>query len=70
MFGWWLLLRVRQRLHGDDGRGGGINGVMAFHDPTVKNAQRTLTMIVALLAILLIGIALLCRRTDRRDGSG
>ncbi|HEX5236303.1 MAG TPA: APC family permease [Silvibacterium sp.] len=37
------------------------NGVMAFRDPTVKNARRTLTIIVVLLAILLIGIALLCR---------
>jgi hypothetical protein len=34
---------------------------MAFRDPTVKNAQRTLTIIVVLLAILLIGIALLCK---------
>jgi hypothetical protein len=37
------------------------NGVMAFRDPTVKNAQRSLTIIVAVLAILLAGIALLCR---------
>jgi hypothetical protein len=37
------------------------NGVMAFRDPTRKNAKITLTIIIALLAILLIGIALLCR---------
>jgi amino acid transporter len=37
------------------------NGVMAFRDPTVKNAQKTLTTIIALLILLLAGIALLCR---------
>ncbi|AXC10932.1 Amino acid permease [Acidisarcina polymorpha] len=37
------------------------NGVMAFRDPTVKNAQKTLTYIIALLIILLAGIAFLCR---------
>jgi hypothetical protein len=36
------------------------NGVGAFKDPTVKNAHRTLTMIVAILAGLLGGIAYLC----------
>jgi len=35
--------------------------VMAFRDPTRKNAKITLTIIIALLAILLLGIALLCR---------
>ena len=37
------------------------NGVMAFRDPTRKNAKITLTIIIVLLAILLLGIALLCR---------
>ena len=37
------------------------NGVMAFREPTRKNAKPTLTIIIALLAILLAGIALLCR---------
>jgi amino acid transporter len=37
------------------------NGVMAFREPTQKNAKRTLTIIVTLLAIFLAGIALLCR---------
>jgi hypothetical protein len=37
------------------------NGVMAFRDPTVKNAQKTLTIIIALLIIMLAGIAFLCR---------
>jgi amino acid transporter len=37
------------------------NGVMAFRDDARKNAKTALTIIIALLAILLIGIALLCR---------
>jgi amino acid transporter len=37
------------------------NGVMAFRDDTRRNAKITLTIIIVLLAILLIGIALLCR---------
>lgn len=37
------------------------NGVMAFRDDTRKNAKITLTIIIALLAVLLLGIALLCR---------
>lgn len=37
------------------------NGVMAFREPAPKNAKKTLTVIIALLAILLIGIALLSR---------
>lgn len=37
------------------------NGVMAFRDPRTGNAKRTLTTIVLLLAILLLGIAFLCR---------
>jgi amino acid transporter len=36
------------------------NGVSAFKDPPVKNAHRTLTLIVAILAILLGAIAYLC----------
>src|SRR5579864_5986136 len=37
------------------------NGVMAFREPTRKNAKITLTIIIVLLAILLLGIAILCR---------
>ena len=37
------------------------NGVMAFRDPTRKNAKITLTIVIVLLATLLGGIALLCR---------
>jgi len=37
------------------------NGVRAFREPTVKNAQRTLTVIIALLIVMLAGIAFLIR---------
>lgn len=36
------------------------NGVTAFRDPAVPHARRTLAAIIALLAILLAGIAFLC----------
>jgi amino acid transporter len=37
------------------------NGVMAFGEPRAKNAQRTLTVIIAILMILLFGIAYLAK---------
>src|SRR6202012_1914906 len=37
------------------------NGVMAFREDTRKNAKITLTVIIVLLAILLLGMAYLCR---------
>ena len=37
------------------------NGVNAFREPTQKNAKRTLTINIVLLAVFLAGIALLCR---------
>jgi len=37
------------------------NGVKAFREPTAPNAQRTLTVIIGLLIVLLAGIALLVR---------
>jgi len=37
------------------------NGVKAFRDPVVKSAQRTLTAIIAILVVLLAGIAYLVR---------
>ena len=59
---WWLLLKVfSSGCTAMTGVEAVSNGVMAFREPTVKNAQRTLTMIVVLLTILLLGIALLCR---------
>jgi amino acid transporter len=36
------------------------NGVMAFRDPTTRNARRSLTVIIVLLSVLLAGIATLC----------
>ena len=36
-------------------------GVRAFREPTVRNAQRTLTVVIGLLAVLLAGIAYLVR---------
>ncbi len=37
------------------------NGVKAFREPTAKNAQRTLTIIIGLLIVMLAGIAYLVR---------
>jgi len=37
------------------------NGVRAFREPTVRNAQKTLTVIIGLLILLLAGIAYLVR---------
>jgi amino acid transporter len=59
---WWLLLKVfSSGCTAMTGVEAVSNGVMAFRDPTSKNAKVTLTIIIALLAILLLGIALLCR---------
>jgi len=37
------------------------NGISAFAQPAVKNAQKTLTLVVVILGALLAGIAFLCR---------
>jgi amino acid transporter len=37
------------------------NGVKAFREPTARNAQRTLTVIIAILMVLLLGIAYLSK---------
>jgi amino acid transporter len=37
------------------------NGVPVFRRPTIRNAERTLTVIIAILVALLVGIALLSR---------
>jgi amino acid transporter len=59
---WWLLLKVfSSGCTAMTGVEAVSNGVMAFRDPVCKNAKTTLTIIIALLAILLLGIALLCR---------
>jgi amino acid transporter len=60
--GWWLLLKVfSSGCTAMTGVEAVSNGVMAFREPTRKNAKITLTIIIALLAILLAGIAFLCR---------
>jgi amino acid transporter len=40
------------------------NGVRAFREPSVKNAQNTLTVIIVVLAILLAGISYLAKAYD------
>lgn len=60
--GGWLLLKVfSSGCTAMTGVEAVSNGVMAFRDDARKNAKVTLTIIIALLMILLIGIALLCR---------
>jgi amino acid transporter len=62
MFSWWLILKVfASGCTAMTGVEAVSNGVMAFREPTRKNAKITLTIIIVLLAALLIGIALLCR---------
>jgi hypothetical protein len=57
----WLLLRVfSSGCTAMTGVEAVSNGVMAFRDPTTKNARRALTVIIALLIVLLAGIAALC----------
>ena len=62
MFSWWLILKVfSSGCTAMTGVEAVSNGVMAFRDDTRKNAKITLTIIIVLLAVLLAGIALLCR---------
>jgi amino acid transporter len=61
-FSFWLILKVfSSGCTAMTGVEAVSNGVMAFRDPTRKNAKITLTIIIVLLGILLIGIAILCR---------
>ncbi len=58
----WLLLKVfASGCTAMTGVEAASNGVNAFREPTQKNAKRTLTIIIVLLAIFLAGIAFLCR---------
>lgn len=58
----WLLLKVfSSGCTAMTGVEAVSNGVLAFREPTRKNAKITLTIIITVLAILLSGIALLCR---------
>ncbi len=62
MLSLWLLLKVfASGCTAMTGVEAVSNGVKAFRDPTTKNAKLTLTIIIALLIILLAGIAFLCR---------
>ena len=57
---YWLLLKVfSSGCTALTGVEAVSNGVKAFRDPAVKNAQRTLTIIIFLLAVLLAGISYL-----------
>lgn len=58
----WLLLKVfSSGCTALTGVEAVSNGVKAFREPAVKNAQRTLTIIIALLALLLAGISYLVK---------
>jgi hypothetical protein len=58
----WLLLQVfSSGCTAMTGVEAVSNGVKAFREPTAPNAQRTLTVIIGLLIVLLAGIALLVR---------
>ncbi|HMD39532.1 MAG TPA: APC family permease [Candidatus Acidoferrum sp.] len=58
----WLLLKVfSSGCTALTGVEAVSNGVKAFREPGVKNAQRTLTIIIFLLAILLAGISYLVK---------
>jgi amino acid transporter len=58
----WLLLKVfASGCTAMTGVEAVSNGVMAFREPTQRNAKRTLTTIILLLMTFLAGIALLCR---------
>ena len=62
MVNWWLILKVfSSGCTAMTGVEAVSNGVMAFREPMRKNAKTTLTIIITLLAVLLAGIALLCR---------
>jgi amino acid transporter len=59
---YWLLLRVfASGCTALTGVEAVSNGVKAFREPRVKNAQKTLTVIIAILAVLLAGISYLVK---------
>ena len=60
--GFWLLLRAfANGCTAMTGVEAISNGITAFRDPPVANARRTLSLVIAILSVLLLGIALLCR---------
>src|SRR5215470_1740744 len=59
---YWLLLRVfASGCTALTGVEAVSNGVKAFREPRIKNAQATLTVIIAILAVLLAGISYLVK---------
>jgi amino acid transporter len=59
---YWLLLKVfASGCTALTGVEAVSNGVKAFREPAVKNAQRTLTVIILVLAVLLAGISYLVK---------
>ncbi len=59
---WWLLLRsFASGCTAMTGVEAVSNGMSAFREPAVTQARRTLTAIILLLAVMLAGIAFLCR---------
>ena len=59
---YWLLLKVfASGCTALTGVEAVSNGVKAFREPAVKNAQRTLTIIIFILAVLLAGISYLVK---------
>ncbi len=60
--GWWLLAKAfASGCTAMTGVEAVSNGVTAFREPRVAHARRTLTVIIAILALLLVGIAYLCQ---------
>lgn len=59
--GWWILAKAfASGCTAMTGVEAVSNGVGAFRDPCVQHARRTLAVIIAILALLLIGISYLC----------
>jgi amino acid transporter len=60
--GWWVLAKAfASGCTAMTGVEAVSNGVGAFREPSVRYARRTLTAIILILALLLVGIAYLCR---------
>jgi len=63
LIGYWLLLKAFSNgCAAMTGVEAVSNGVMAFREPRTKNAQRTLTVIIGILIILLFGTAWLAKK--------
>jgi amino acid transporter len=59
---WWLLMKAfASGCTAMTGVEAVSNGVAAFREPRVSTARRTLTIIIVILAVLLVGIAYLCK---------